>query len=318
MIGSVLVMKIRKSIRNLQSNNAHILDFNSTSNPSNKISGEKAMWVWNDSVVSDGKTADLFWLVDRNYIDTLYMVYTTGNDKKWRSFIRGMADHNVEIHALSGDSLWALKSYQDDCEKFIEKVIKYNESTDSDDEKFSGIHLDNEPYTLKSPLDWKDLEDRINMMSQWLITSKAYTTKINNIGMVSGNSIPFWLENSKAVLEAEDNDSNLKDFYKQIIDSHDYSALMSYRDTANSSNGIIPVSENEIDYADKPKIIVGIETADSGSDKTTFYQEGFVVAENALKEVDDHFETHEGYRGVAVHHYDSWLDMALKNISQRG
>lgn len=266
----------------------------------------KATWLWDASIIAS-RPDQVINLCIQNKINTIYAPYDTtkATVSQYQYFISKANDNGIKVEALNGDPDWALTSYQANCQSWINSVISYNSSV-AKKEKFQGIHLDNEPYLLTSPLNWSVLNDRVQIMNQWLVASDAYISSCHNAGLTAGCSIPFWLDDSQDVSDAIAQDSQLANFYKQIIDKWDYVAIMAYRDIVTGTNSVSDIVQNEINYPTSPKIIIGLETTNVSPDNITFYQEGFIAVEIAISQIESLYDNYSSFKGVAIHDYAQW------------
>ncbi|MGZ0170581.1 MAG: hypothetical protein ACKVHE_13565 [Planctomycetales bacterium] len=81
-----------------------------------------------------------------------------------RAFIRKAHDQGVQIHALDGSPEFAVRSGHAIPLAVVDAVTDFN-STSKSEERFDGIHFDNEPYLL---LGWKNSRQREDILRDLL------------------------------------------------------------------------------------------------------------------------------------------------------
>jgi predicted phage tail component-like protein len=270
-----------------------------------------SVWLWNNSRVANDpdKVIDILKTYGFNNVYVSFNLSTVSADK-YRYFNEKANSYGIKVHALAGDPRWGIDAYSSSAHTKIDDVIAFNSGCVNNGQKFAGVHLDIEPYLLKysngDPLDWGIVNDRAQIMHQWLSNSSSYVSKIRNAGLIAGNSIPFWLDTSTEVQEAVSQDSTLANYHQQMIDIWDYSAVMSYRDTVTGSNSIDSIIQNEINYPSTPKVIVSLETTQQSPGNITFYEEGWGAVVSAISQIESLYSSKSGYRGIAIHDYDQF------------
>ncbi len=234
-----------------------------------------AMWVWDSkSILLDKKKQDeLFRFCKKNKINELFFqtLYAFKGKKKnfkcdllyideLKVFIRNSSKNNIKIHALDGYPDWVMRERHHEPMALCDAICEYNKGV-SKEEKFYGIHLDNEPYLMigfKSPFRNKIYKEYIEL------NDKLQSLVDKSSGMVFGIDIPFFLE------EADEKTGEIaKIKYKgktkpvsyHLLDIVDNVGIMAYRDFAYGADGVILHSEDEIKYADKvnKNVYIGLE-----------------------------------------------------------
>jgi len=179
-----------------------------------------------------------------------------------RAILKSCSERGIRVHAMDGYPEYALRPFHPEVLALVGAIIDYNEAANPD-ERFYGVHLDNEPYQLLG----FDGPERENILAQYLeLNEKAMALlKERKSDLVYGVDIPFWLDEK----DMDGNPSGLvtykgvrKDAAKHIIDIVDNIGVMDYRNFACGVDGMIYHARGEIDYADKvgKKIYLGVET----------------------------------------------------------
>lgn len=257
----------------------------------------KATWLWHTSQILN-QSDSLIEFLDNKNVSTLYLqVNADIPDDAYQHFIRIANERNIEVHALDGAPHWATdqKSVQD----FFRWVEKY-QSVSEKTEQFAGIHLDIEPYILPT---WDSSLQKTVESYQQNIRFAAGESAL--LGLHFGIDIPFWFDET---------------FYSNVmgegilsewlIDQSDSIHVMAYRNKASGRNGMISLAQSEIDYASSAgkHARVAIETSKSSEgDYLSFFGKNNAYMEKQLQEVEQSFNHSEGYRGIAVHSLESWM-----------
>lgn len=90
--------------------------------------------------------------------------------------------------------------------------------------------------------------------------------------------------------------------------------VMTYRDTVQGENSLMAVAADMLlrgVTANRP-VRLAVETQPlSDCPYCTFYEEGSQAMTAALSQVDLAAAQYASFAGIAVHHYDSWVALAL-------
>ena len=232
------------------------------------------MWVWDTKqiVISDQRMDDLLAFCKQQNVDELFLqvIYVFENDKDgntyaemvqphlFRKFIKKATESGIRIHALDGYPEYALKTWHHKTMAIIDCIIDYNESSEPD-ERFYGVHLDNEPYQIMG----FDGPQREPILVQLLEINDAMVKRIKERGsdLVFGIDIPFWFDEAALPCVITYN-GKTQDAAKHLIEICDNVGIMDYRITAGGYDGIVYHALGEIEHADKvgKKIYIGVET----------------------------------------------------------
>jgi hypothetical protein len=261
----------------------------------------KATWVWDTTLIITEPTKMMDY-AKKQKINLIYLQMDPSiEDASYRSFIKLAAAQGVEIHALAGDPDWVQPSEQAHLKGFIKWVKDYNGRV-SVKERFSGVHLDVEPYVLP---DWK--KNQSQLVELWMETVTLYTSELKGSGLTSGADIPFWLDDIQTSKVA--GTSSLDEW---MIDKLDQVTIMAYRNMAGTSNGIIALAAHEAVVAKKlsKKIIIAVEALPSKEGSyVSFYKKGRAVLTEELRKVEQAMQNNPAFLGYAVHDYQGWRDL---------
>ncbi|QRG65866.1 hypothetical protein [Brevibacillus choshinensis] len=258
----------------------------------------KATWLWHTNLIASEQEEILTFSREQG-VNLLYLrIDMTQKPAYYQSFIREARRNGVQVHALAGSPTWGLKDNQNRVLAMVDWVHTYNQRV-SADEKFSGVHLDIEPYLLP---EWK--ADPESVIRQWGENAEAYLDLVHqDPALEVGCDIPFWLD--KYAMPKLPNTA----FSQWLISQHDHVAIMSYRDQAEGPNSISSLVPQELGWADElgKKILLGVETKQSGEGNyVSFYEEGTQYMNQEIDKLSELMANHSSYGGIAVHSYEYW------------
>lgn len=238
----------------------------------------RAMWVWNiKALLMDvGYRAEFFSFCRRRKINELFVQipYRFVNDftddvecvlqyeDKLRVFLAEARGKGILCHALDGYPEFALRSHHRRVFAQVRAILAFNDSSNPE-ERFYGIHLDNEPYQLLG----FEGSQRESILDQYLELNSKAVQLIREHGrdVVYGVDIPFWFDEDESGDELKSMATFAgarKNAAEHIIDICDNVGIMDYRNFAGGADGMIRHGQGEIAYAEKAgkKVYLGIET----------------------------------------------------------
>jgi len=273
----------------------------------------RSMWIWKTDPVNKGEVRkDLFAFSEKTAMRTFFLylgeepVTQTSPDyqKKLREFLRECHQRGIEVHALQGNPLWALKPYHPKVLAWIGGYLEFNRGHPAD-EWMDGVHMDIEPYLTQ---EWES-GDREALKQEFLDLLGQCRQLIDkeNAGaqkrFVLGLAIPLFYTREPQMEE-------------RLLKLLDYAALMDYYDSAAD---IIEQGRPHLEMAKQAgvQMIVGVETQDlvemkQGKRRNTFIEEGWEQMERELAKVGKAFGDVPSFNGIAIHYYDSY------RLMQRG
>lgn len=236
----------------------------------------RAMWVWeiNELLAESSKRDELLSFCNQQNINELFLQVAYGfaetNPPKVYlkepdalcEFLCAANAAGIRVHAMDGYPEYALRAFHPEVLALVNAVVDYNEAS-APEERFHGIHLDNEPYQLLG----FDGPERESILIQLLELNEKIMAllKERKTDLVYGVDIPFWLDEK----DADGNVRGLvtykgarKDAAKHILDIVDNVGVMDYRNFAGGVDGIIYHGLGEVEYAAKigKRIYIGVET----------------------------------------------------------
>ncbi len=234
----------------------------------------KAMWVWEvkELLPSPKRQDEFFAFCGEQGIDEIFLqaVFSVNRDRrpitceltlpdKFRRFIRRCTENGIKVHALDGYPEHALRGFGHDIvQAQVRAIIDFNRESASE-ERFYGIHLDNEPHQLFG----FDGPERENILRQLIEANSLAMETIREMDgdVVYGIDIPMWFDTAETPCDVTWNGVR-QDAARHLIDVCDNIGIMDYRTKASGPDSIIENARNEIEHADRAgkKIYIGVET----------------------------------------------------------
>lgn len=287
----------------------------------------RAMWVYEtEAMLGSGKAGAemLAFARSRRITDLFLQAHFTSKAKpdtfevteatKVKNLLRDATAQGLRVHALAGDPLHTLRENHAKVLGRVEALAAFNRGT-GPSARFAGLHFDIEPHALPA---WKTASDeqKCTLLTQFVEVNVAAAEllRARAPGVIFGTDIVFWLD------KLNDNGtpaypvtfrSATKDAAKHLLDVVDNVGIMSYRDTAEGSNGIISIVEKTIVYADtaKGRAFIGVKMADIGEKIETFFGRTEQEMDAEVLKVEKAYATHRGYAGIAYFMYEAYKAM---------
>ena len=250
----------------------------------------RALWVWLVDAILENKNNEqhiLFEACKRENVDRLWLQIPTRyepsidlsadirdiqepefkislrHENKLKAFIREAHARGIKVEGLDGYPEFAQKPYHFIPLAIVDAVIDYNRRVEPE-ERFDGVHFDNEPYLI---IGWHDKKRREQILREFLELNVECQRRIReNSEMVYGVDIPFWWNAPNPSGEGAIGDVTFNGERKPAayfcIDLLDNIGIMNYRDTTYGADGIIAHAEPILKYAEKAgkdKVYVGLE-----------------------------------------------------------
>ncbi|MDV6378301.1 amidase [Sporosarcina sp. GW1-11] len=257
----------------------------------------KATWLWDTPQIVD-QSENILGFLDKNNVSLLYLqVHTDLPDVVYQHFIQRATAYGIEVHALDGAPNWAGKLQY--TQNFFRWLEQYQSVSDKSSQ-FSGIHLDIEPYLLPS---WDSDVQKITESYQQTIRYAEGEAAL--LGLHFGIDIPFWFDTS--FYSNSFGDGVLSEW---LIDHSDSVIVMAYRNKAKGPNGIISLSQSEVDYARSvgKDIRIAAETSKTEEgDYLSFFGKKNTYMNNHLRKVEGTFKHSDNFKGIAIHSLESWM-----------
>ena len=186
------------------------------------------------------------------------------HEDKLRTFLAAAHKTRLQVHALDGDPEYCARAKHSIPLGVVEAIIAFNQAS-KPDQRFDGIHFDNEPHAL---LGWGDRTRRERMLKEFLDVHVECQRRVRTqSGLSFGVDIPFWWHHNdsqtgRPVGEVTFNGKK-KPASWHCVDLLDNVGIMNYRDNADGADGMVVHGQDILRYADETKgarIFMGVET----------------------------------------------------------
>lgn len=267
---------------------------------------ELSTWLWDTEKIVVESDAIISNLVNHKVSDVNLQVNVDIETQYYQDFISKATANGIRVHALDGAATWvAGQKGLNEQQVFKEWLVSY-QAIASENEQFKGIHLDVEPYQHPK---FKERANNLYRNYQTMIVD--FSVQADSMDLEFGVDIPFWFYGV-----SYDNmygKGNIAEFLSQHVE---YITIMAYRDSANGSgghDGIIDIAAAQMKLFEQYNVkgTIAVETGRLTDDTqyVTFYEESKDYLYNELDLVVDHYKDHPAFNGIAIHYYDSWMEM---------
>lgn len=269
--------------------------------------GDRGLWVWQTSAVTDPGEADAVIAfatshrVRRLYAHAQHVVDGPPEAReRLAAFVRAAHAACLEVDLLFGATEWTSPGPggQDEAVGLVLATAAFGDA--HPDARPDGAHFDVEPYTTDA---WN--ADREGTENAFLDLLERLHAAASAHDLPLTLDVAFWY-----VGETVTRDGATRSFGELVIDRVDRIVIMAYRDFAgvDHDNGIVDVASEELAYASRVgrDAYVGIETDPNAPDAQSFADEGADATTRELEASRVYFTTHPGferYRGSAIHDY---------------
>ncbi|UNL85754.1 amidase [Priestia koreensis] len=262
---------------------------------------ERSTWLWDTQEIVKNPDIVMNFLVKqrvtRLYLqidqDVPYSIYT--------SFLSKAAKTGIQVYALDGAPQWAHD--RDRIDAFFIWLQDYQQSAGLT-ERFKGVHLDIEPYTLP---EWESDVAKSVADYQTAIQYSAFLSKSMNLPFTV--DIPSWYDR----VPFKNQFGN--DFLARwVIKYTDGTTIMAYRSKAEGPDGIIQISKTEVAWAEqlKKKVEIAVETNPAIEASLSFGSYPLSTMETEVKQVMNRFKNSAGFSNMAIHYYNTWKQLVEK------
>lgn len=258
-------------------------------------------WLWNTDDIAV-KPDSILAFLEQNQVKDVYLQVNQGlPNNVYQNFIGKAYEKGIRVHALDGSPDWVSPDGSRIMDNFFKWVQSYQQSSLSR-QKFSGIHLDIEPYLYRG---WDSQYKKTVLAYQQIVQTSLVRSRQLNLPL--GVDIPFWFDEKQY-----SNSFGKGSLAAWVIRTTDYATIMAYRDKADGANGINEIIKNEIQLAQglQKKAIIGVETGRSEeAGFVSFYEEGQSYMAGQLGLVAAKYKSFSSAGGFAIHYLDSWMNM---------
>lgn len=299
---------------------------NTSFNPDSK---EYGTWVWTSPYAMSTSYRDK--VIAGSVANNINTIYITIDDylninslpagidketkkKKYSEALQGFIvlanKNNIQVDVEAGWRDWAEVPNTNKANVIIDYAIEYNNTYTN---KIRGIQFDVEPYLLSSYEKNKGpvLTNFVNFVAN--VSNRLGSNKLA-LSIV----IPHFYDSSQKWTPAVNyNGTNDYTFNHllNILDKRPGSSiiLMSYRNTAEGTDGSIKISKTEVDQASSggysTKVIVAQETGNVEPGYVTFYKTSKDYYIKQINIINNEFKNKVNFGGISVHYIDPFLEL---------
>lgn len=259
----------------------------------------KATWIWQTHLIQDAGE-ELLSFSRQEGINLIYLqIDRQMSSGTYEAFIRRAHEDQIAVHALGGDPRWALTEHVDDMLGLADWVNDYNNKA-GDDARFDGIHLDIEPYVLQQ---WET--DQATVIASWEQNLNMFLGRVSGRGLELGIDIPFWFDSYTL--------ANGQSLNEWLITTFDHVTIMAYRNEVESEHGILDLTRDELELADRlgKHIMIGVNAKEMpGEPHTSFYGQTKEQMNQKLDHLAVALGSYASFTGIAIHDIRNWQSMA--------
>lgn len=259
-------------------------------------------WLWDTSEIVRRPNEVIQDLSNHSVKELRLQIDPTIQASYYKTFISKANANGIKVQALDGAPQWVAAKGVELQQAFVNWLKDYQKKAKAN-EQFTGIHLDVEPYENE---DFEEHSDSyLEAYQAMMLKFKAYS---NELGITFGIDIPFWFYGVKYVNKY--GTGNIAEWLCQHVK---LITIMAYRDIAGGDNGIISIAAKEMklfkQYNVRGTIAVETGRLAASNNFVTFYEESKAYMDQQLEIVYDSYKTHSEFNGIAIHYYDSWMQM---------
>jgi hypothetical protein len=256
----------------------------------------RATWLWQSELISDSSAvSDFISFATTQGIARVYAgVNADISNPDWQSFISECTANGIVVDALFGNPNWILGSGRPTLQAQLDWIEQYQGNTTSDDQKFTGIHMDIEPWVLD---DWEASKPTFTSALQSLV--QQIVDFVLPLGLTLAADLPFWAH------EIDTSDGSTLDVW--MLDAIDSVTFMTYR---NSVGVFMDIAAAALELArtSEKEVWLAVEMTEQGDGHlisyfgksgSTLTSDLEAIAEQAAGTV----------AGIAVHDYNGWVDL---------
>ena len=288
---------------------------------------EYGSWIWTpimqmtpdyvEKTLSDAKTngVNVIYLSIDSYLDIFTMEKGAERERQKDIFTNKLKDFitraNAKGIAVDAEAGWRNWAEGDNIYKGFAIVNYVKNFNVTNQNKFRGFQYDVEPYLLD---DYEENKETILRNFVELVDKTVYFLKDSDLYF--SVVVPDFYDEKDDFTPKFSYNGKKESAFKHllnILEKKENSSIiiMSYRNFAEGDDGSIEVSNNEMQTAKKgkydTKIIIAQETGDFPPPYITFHNTSKKYFDNELKKINNAFDDHPSFGGIAVHYVNAFL-----------
>ncbi|KAF2657739.1 hypothetical protein K491DRAFT_690802 [Lophiostoma macrostomum CBS 122681] len=256
----------------------------------------RATWLWQSELISDtSKVSEFISFATAQGVSRVYAgVNADISNADWQSFISACTANGVEVDALFGNPNWILGSGTPTLQAQLNWIEQYQGNTTSEDQRFTGIHMDIEPWVLD---DWEANKSSYVSILQTLV--QQIRTFASGKGLSLATDLPFWAN------EIVTSDGSTLDVW--MLDTIDSATFMTYRNNVDAFMDIAAAALKLAGTSEKEVWLAVEMTEQSDGDLISYYGKGGSTLTSDLAAISE--QVAGIVAGIAVHDYNGWVEL---------
>lgn len=271
-----------------------------------------ATWLW-EAQTLDADNEKLLHFLKTEQVNTLYLQIDPHVPmSSYRKWIKQLTGQGVKVYALGGSPKWASSKKEDrvEAEQWLAWIKTYQYQAEPQEEAFSGIHLDVEPYLHEQ---WRDRQQELIENYQRLLSLVG--READDLRLDFGVDVPFWFD--QVTYENSFGKGTLDEW---VMGHCDVVTIMAYRNKADGQNGINTITRTTFELAKNHpqcRIIIAIETTKQPEVHISFWGQSSADMQLELTKVHKNYDKNVSLAGYAIHDLLGWMQINNGDMAGR-
>lgn len=266
--------------------------------PSAPVNQNKATWMWEAKLIRSEAEDIVSFSVNEGITTIFLQIQEEVSEQDYRRFNALAHQAGIEVHALDGHPEWAYSSGREEGMKLLSWLEELH-VTAKPEERFDGVQFDVEPYVRER---WEQEQQQV--VEEWSSNMEAWAREAGRQGLLVSAAVPFWLDTVPGP-------SGVGSFSRWILSRVDAIAVMAYRDDGEQ---MYELSRQELEQADElgKQVWIGMELGNTDEgEHLTFYSKSEKFMDDEAQQAASLGSKHSSFAGLAVHHYQAWVDKRM-------
>jgi hypothetical protein len=221
-----------------------------------------------------------------------------------QSYIATFKHNGITVHALAGNSKWGNPDFWYLPQAIVAYVDTFN-ANPQNAQKLASLQFDIEYYN-----DPSFKEDKQTNLTDYLKLTESLVDQhlISGPTTPMGFTVPYWFDNETNNVIKVTFDGGAKYPMQHLVDTINalpraQLTVLSYRNNAYGSDGIIEHAQQEVNYASNKahvKVYIGLETTNVQPEKITYYHKHIGNLYEATHDINERFASKKAYNGFVI------------------
>ncbi|KAF2643858.1 hypothetical protein P280DRAFT_466584 [Massarina eburnea CBS 473.64] len=264
----------------------------------------RAIWLWDSDLIKDSTSLSTFLsdVTNPNYgISKVHaLIDRDMGTSTWTNFVSKCNVSGISVSALMGDSQWILGSTTDGGPTLDHELtwLKQYQASAPANAKFSGVHLDIEPWGLDN---WSS--NQATYVSTLLTLVDEVKNVASPLNLPVAVDLPFWANTVSCQGSTLD---------VCVLKHVDTTTFMTYRNTAVGLLAVAtPLLVDTVTKSSGKPVWLSVETSPNVADAGLISYAGKSVSTlmSDLQTVENTAKTLGGFAGIAIHSYKEFKEL---------